>query len=70
MATGLDDAYEQALALTPKLNVPAKDIPKASQAEIVAKAKKAATGIKSSGAVGKKPAKAMSLEQEIASQIP
>lgn len=73
-ASGLQDAYDKALLLHPELshrNDP-KDDPKpdikADQAEKVRKAKKAATGVRSSGAVGKKK-RDMSLEEEIAAQI-
>lgn len=67
----LEDGYKKAMALRPDLKPAEKKAePNISRAEKVAKAKKAATGIRSSGAVGKTPAKAMSLEDEIAAQIP
>jgi len=69
LAKDLGEGYSKAMSMRPDLAAP-KPQPKANRAEKVAKAKKAATGIKSSGAVGKTPAKAMSLEDEIASQIP
>ncbi len=69
LAKDLGEGYTKALSMRPDLAV-VKTASKVNQAEKVAKAKKAATGIKSSGAVGKSPAKAMSLEDEIASQIP
>ena len=68
IASGLEDGYRKALALRPDL-IPKKEIPKVSRAEKVKQAKKAATGIKSSGAVGK-PERALTLEEEIASLIP
>jgi len=69
MVSDLDDAYNKALMLRPDLKpaeVTKAVIPKANQAEIVKKAKTAATGIRSSGAVGKQ-SKDLSLRDEIAS---
>jgi len=68
LAKDLGEGYSKAMSMRPDLAV-VKAVPKVNQAQKVAKAKKAATGIKSSGAVGK-TAKVMSLEEEIASQIP
>jgi hypothetical protein len=70
LAKDLSEGYGKALAMRPDLVVVPKTIPKVDRAEKVRRAKKAATGIKSSGAVGKNPAKVMTLEEEIASQIP
>ena len=70
MAMDLEEGYVKALSLRPELK-PAeapkpKVVTKADQAERVKKAKKAATGIRSSGAVGKQ-SKELSLHDEIAS---
>ena len=71
MVKDLADAYNKALALRPDLT-PAKPEPapvtKIDQALKVKKAKKAATGIKSSGATKRKRAE-MSLEEEIAANL-
>lgn len=66
LATDLKSGYQKALAMRPDLQI-VKETPKVDQAERVRKAKKAATGVKSSGAVAKKNRDSMSLEQEIAS---
>lgn len=67
---GLHGAYEKALLLRPDLSAPKPTpVEKVNQAQKVRKAKKAATGIKSSGAVGKKARETMTLEEEIASHI-
>jgi len=70
LAKSLDEGYTKALALRPDLNVSKEPAPratsKADSAEKVKKAKKAATGIRSSGAVGKQT-KELSLQEEIAS---
>ena len=71
MANDLSDAYNKALALRPELNVQktvSKPVIKQDQALKVKKAKKAATGIKSSGATKRKRAE-LSLEEEIAAQM-
>ena len=67
----LSEGYQKALAMRPELNVQPKPEgkPDISQAEKVRKAKKAATGVKSSGAVAKKNREAMTLEEEIASHF-
>jgi len=73
IATDLPDAYAKALTFRPDLTVrkePAKTVSKVDQASKVKKAKKAATGVKSSGASSKVNRGEMSLEQDIASQIP
>ena len=68
MVNNLDDGYRKALALHPELNKPVvKAESKPSQVDKVRQAKKAATGVKSSGAVGKKVRDKMTLEEEIAS---
>lgn len=70
LAKSLDEGYDKALKLRPDLQPtpkePAKVVSKADSAEKVKKAKKAATGIRSSGAVGKQT-KELSLQEEIAS---
>ena len=70
---GLPAAYEKALLLRPDLTSTPKPSPssdkKKDQAKKVAKAKKAATGVKSSGAVSKKRRESMTLEEEIASHF-
>ena len=69
MTSDLKDAYDKALRLRPDLAAsqpkPVKKDP--DQAERVKRAKRAAAGVKSSGAVGKKPQRKQSLEEEIAS---
>jgi hypothetical protein len=69
LAKDLDEGYRKALALRPEL-VPvvkaAKVVSKVNQADRVKKAKKAATGIRSSGAVGKRNSGEISLHDEIA----
>jgi len=69
----LDDAYNKALKMNPSLTPvkPVKEvkIETVDKKEQVRKAKKAATGVKSSGAVGKKSTENLSLEQEIASLV-
>jgi len=72
IAKDLPDAYSKALTFRPDLTArkePAKTVSKVDQAAKVKKAKKAATGVKSSGASSKVNKGAMSLEQEIASYI-
>lgn len=74
IASDLNDGYTKALSMRPDLAVvkpqPAKITPtKTDQAAKVKKAKKAATGVKSSGAVGKINRDKMTLEQEIASHF-
>ncbi len=71
IAVDLPDAYKKALSMRSDLTV-VKPTPvtatKEDKAQKVKKAKKAATGVKSSGATGKKRSD-MSLEEEIASQF-
>jgi hypothetical protein len=72
IAKDLPDAYTKALTFRPDLTVvkpSPKPVKKLDQAEKVKKAKKAATGVKSSGAVSKKSSEGMSLEQELASHF-
>jgi len=73
LVADLKEGYTKALALRPDLAAPKeparKVAEKPNRAEIVRKAKKAAAGVKSSGAVGKKVRDTMSLEQEIASHF-
>jgi len=72
IAKDLPDAYSKALTFRPDLTVrkeSVKTVSKVDQATKVKKAKKAATGVKSSGASSKVNKGAMSLEQEIASYI-
>lgn len=68
----LEEGYEQALRLRPDLAVQKpveKAKPKVDPVEKVKQAKRAATGVKSSGAVGKRDRGKMSLEEEIASHF-
>jgi len=68
----LDEAYNKALLLHPGLSAPRPSpevVPKVNPAEKVKQAKKAATGVRSSGAVGKKERSKMTLEEEIASNF-
>jgi hypothetical protein len=73
MASDLPDAYRKALSWRSDLTSTPKPSPssdkKKDQAKKVAKAKKAATGVKSSGAVSKKRRESMTLEEEIASHF-
>ncbi len=72
IATNLEDGYNKALMFRPDLTVRKEPVKitdrKADQAEKVRKAKKAATGIKSSGASKQKRAD-MTLEEEIAANL-
>jgi len=68
----LDEAYNKALLLHPGLSAPRPSpevVPKVNPAEKVKQAKRAATGVRSSGAVGKKERSKMTLEEEIASNF-
>jgi hypothetical protein len=68
----LEDAYNKALLLNPALAAKqpkAEIVPKINPADKVKQAKKAATGVRSSGAVGKKERSKMTLEEEIASNM-
>ena len=68
----LEDAYNKALLLNPTLTAKkpkVEIVPKVNPAEKVKQAKKAATGVRSSGAVGKKERSKMTLEEEIASNM-
>lgn len=68
----LEEGYAKALAMRPELNVKTteeKPKPKIDPAEKVKQAKRAATGVKSSGGVGKRDRGKMSLEDEIASHF-
>jgi uncharacterized protein YukE len=67
-AKDLGDAYNRALALHPELSTPQVQ-PKPDRVEKVRRAKKAATGVKSSGAVAKMNREKLTLEQEIASHF-
>ena len=72
IATDLEDGYTKALAMRPDLAAavkPASITPKVDEAKAVSKAKKAATGIKSSGAVGKRERGELTLQEEIASHF-
>jgi len=68
----LTEGYKQATRLRGleeyKPQKPQKPSPKEDQAEKVKRAKRAATGVKSSGAVGKKDHSKLSLEEQIASE--
>lgn len=70
MVKDLPDAYNKALTLRPELapKKVVKSVTKQDQAEKVKKAKKAATGIKSSGATKRKRAD-LTLEEEIAANL-
>lgn len=70
-ATSLDDAYTIALRMRPDLvtQQQEKPKPKVDPVQKAKQAKRAATGVKSSGAVGKRDRGKMSLEDEIASHF-
>lgn len=71
IAKDLEDGYNKALMFRPDLvaKKPAPVVEKPDQAAIVKKAKKAATGVKKSGATSKISREKMTLEEEIASHM-
>lgn len=69
LASSLEDAYNQALALSPDLKPAPPKKPKVNPAEKVKQAKRAAAGVKSSGTGGQKPPPKLSLEQSVAAAV-